>query len=70
MAIFKRLAMLGAAAGAVGSYVRKNPGKVNEVVGKAGRFVDEKTKGKYHSQIDGAMKKVADVTKPKPGTAG
>lgn len=66
MAFVKRLAVLAGAVGAVSSYARKNPEKVNDVVGKAARFVDEKTKGKYHSQIDGATKKVADATKPKP----
>ncbi|QRP48804.1 antitoxin [Amycolatopsis sp. FDAARGOS 1241] len=66
MAFMKRMAVLAAAAGAARAYAKKNPEKVNDMVGKAGRFVDEKTKGTYHSHIDGATKKVADVTKPKP----
>ncbi|HEY2059728.1 MAG TPA: antitoxin [Amycolatopsis sp.] len=67
MALMKRLAILAGAAGVVQSYARKNPEKVNHVVGKAATFVDEKTKGKYHSQLSGAVRKVSDVTKPRPG---
>lgn len=29
----------------------KNSGKINQAVDKAGDFVDQKTKGKYHDQI-------------------
>ncbi|WP_406634676.1 antitoxin [Amycolatopsis sp. WGS_07] len=64
MALMKRLTVLAGAASAV-SYVRKNPEKVNEAVGKAARFVDEKTNGRYHSQIAGAVRKVADTTRPR-----
>ncbi|HEY2059949.1 MAG TPA: antitoxin, partial [Amycolatopsis sp.] len=35
MALMKRLAILAGAAGVVQSYARKNPEKVNQVVGKA-----------------------------------
>ncbi|WP_033294653.1 antitoxin [Amycolatopsis jejuensis] len=66
MALMKRLTVLAGAAGAVSSYVRKNPEKVNNAVGKAARFVDEKTKGRYHNQISGAVRKVSDVTRPRP----
>jgi hypothetical protein len=65
VAFLKRLTMLAGAAGAV-SYVKKNPEKVTEAVGKAARFVDEKTKGRYHSQISGAAKKVSDATRSRP----
>ncbi|MYW89516.1 antitoxin [Amycolatopsis rubida] len=64
MALLKKLTMLAGAAGAV-SYVRNNPEKVNEAVGKAARFVDEKTNGRYHSQIAGAVRKVSDTTGPR-----
>ncbi|MFE3177380.1 antitoxin [Amycolatopsis sp. NPDC059090] len=64
MALMKKLTVLAGAASAV-SYVRKNPQKVNEAVGKAARFVDEKTNGRYHSQISGAVRKVADTTRPR-----
>ncbi|WP_020660596.1 antitoxin [Amycolatopsis benzoatilytica] len=64
MGFLKRVTVLAGAAGAV-SYVRKNPEKVTEAVGKAGRFVDEKTSGRYHSQISGAVRKVAEATRPR-----
>ncbi|GAA3568111.1 antitoxin [Amycolatopsis ultiminotia] len=67
MAMMKRLTVLASAASAVGSYVRRNPEKVNQAVGKAARFADEKTKGRYHSQIDGAVRKVSDATHRRPG---
>ncbi|MEV0067591.1 MULTISPECIES: antitoxin [unclassified Amycolatopsis] len=67
MAMLKRLAVLAGAAGAVTSYAKKNPEKVNQAVGKAAQFVDQKTKGKYHAKINGVTQKVSDVTKPKPG---
>jgi len=64
MGFFKRVTVLAGAAGAV-SYVRKNPEKVTEAVGKAARFVDAKTNGKYHSQISGVTRKVSDATRPR-----
>ncbi|MFF0144778.1 antitoxin protein of toxin-antitoxin system [Amycolatopsis sulphurea] len=63
MAMIKRLTVLAGAASAVSSYVRRNPEKVNKAVGKAAHFVDEKTKGRYHTQISGAVRKVSDVTR-------
>jgi hypothetical protein len=67
----KKLTMLAGAAGAARAYARKNPEKVNQVVGKAAKFVDDKTKGKYHQQIAGAVRKVNSVTGPdgRPGPA-
>ena len=47
-------------------YAKNNPDKVNKVADQAGRFVDERTKGKYHSQIDGAVRKVQDATNRRP----
>ncbi|MDT8914906.1 antitoxin [Amycolatopsis sp. PS_44_ISF1] len=67
MALMKRLAVLATAAGAVQSYARKNPEKVNQFVGRAATFVDSKTKGKYHNQLSGAVRKVSDATRPRPG---
>ncbi|EOD65203.1 antitoxin [Amycolatopsis vancoresmycina] len=69
MALLKRLTMLAGAAGAARAYAKKNPEKVNQAVGKAAKFVDDKTKGKYHQQIAGAVRKVNSVT-GQPGPAG
>jgi hypothetical protein len=65
----KKLTMLAGAAGAARAYAKKNPEKVNQVVGKAAKFVDDKTKGKYHQHIAGAVRKVNSVT-GQPGQAG
>ncbi|MGV9362913.1 MULTISPECIES: antitoxin [unclassified Amycolatopsis] len=65
----KKLTMLAGAAGAARAYAKKNPEKVNQAVGKAAKFVDDKTKGKYHQQIAGAVRKVNSVT-GQPGHPG
>jgi hypothetical protein len=65
----KKLTMLAGAAGAARAYARKNPEKVNQVVGKAAKFVDDRTKGKYHNHIAGAVRKVNSVT-GQPGRPG
>ncbi|WP_441296351.1 antitoxin [Amycolatopsis sp. CA-126428] len=65
----KKLTMLAGAAGAARAYAKKNPEKVNQAVGKAAKFVDGKTKGKYHQQIAGAVRKVNSVT-GQPGHPG
>ena len=51
MALLKKLTVLAGAAGAARAYAKKNPEKVNQAVGKAAKFVDDKTKGKYHDKI-------------------
>lgn len=64
--MFGRLGKVAVLAGAVEAarrYARQNPDKVNKAAGQAGRFVDERTKGKYSSQIDGAVRKVQDATR-------
>ncbi|WP_407638355.1 antitoxin [Amycolatopsis rifamycinica] len=58
----KKLTMLAGAAASARAYAKKNPEKVNQVVGKAAKFVDDKTKGKYRQQIAGAVRKVNSVT--------
>jgi hypothetical protein len=65
----KKLTMLAGAAGAARAYAKKNPEKVNQAVGKAAKFVDDKTKGKYHQKIAGAVRKVNSVT-GQPGHPG
>ncbi|MGH3901149.1 MAG: antitoxin [Pseudonocardiaceae bacterium] len=67
--MLRRLGKLAALAGiaqAACRYAKNNPDKVNRIADQAGRFVDERTKGKYHSQIDGAVRKVQDATNRRP----
>lgn len=40
------------------AYATRNPDKVANIAGKAGDFVNKRTKGKYAAQIDGALNKV------------
>ncbi|MGQ0841883.1 antitoxin [Actinokineospora sp.] len=62
MPLLKKLTVLAGAAAAAQKYAKKNPEKVNQLATKAGKFVDQQTKGKYHSQIDGALRKVRTAT--------
>ena len=62
MPLMRRLTALAGTAAAARTYVRRNPDKVNKIAAKAGQFVDKRTKGKYHSQIGGAVRKVKDAT--------
>ncbi|WP_424236117.1 antitoxin [Actinophytocola sp.] len=66
----RRLTALAGTAAAARTYVRRNPDKVNKMAAKAGQFVDQRTKGKYHHKIDSAVRKVTDYTgkPPRPGT--
>lgn len=40
------------------SYVGRNPDKFRQITDKAARFADKRTRGKYHRQIDDAVRKV------------
>jgi len=62
MPSLKRLTALAGTAAAARSYVRKHPDQVNKVAAKAGEFIDKRTKGKYHSKIDNAVRKVHSMT--------
>ncbi len=62
MPLLKKLTALAGTAAAARSYIRKNPDKVNKMATKAGAFVDKRTKGKYHHQIDNALHKVRSAT--------
>jgi antitoxin protein of toxin-antitoxin system len=67
--MLRKLGKLAALAGIVQAacrYAKNNPDKVNKIADQAGRFVNERTKGKYHSQIDGAVRKVHDATNRRP----
>jgi MT0933-like antitoxin protein len=61
-----KLVALAGIAQAACWYAKNNPDKVNKIADQAGRFIDERTKGKYHSQIDGAVRKVQDATNSRP----
>ena len=63
--LFRRLTVVAGAAGAATQYVKKHPDKVNRWAEKAGQFIDKRTKGKYHGQIDNAVHKVHNATEPK-----
>jgi len=58
----KRLTAIAGTAAAARSYIRKNPDKVAKMAAKAGKFIDKRTKGKYHHQIDTAVRKVHSMT--------
>jgi hypothetical protein len=67
MALLRKLAALAGTAEVARRYAKKNPEKVNKLADQAGQFVDKRTKGKYHSHIDGAVRKVRQVTGDTPG---
>ncbi|ALG09092.1 antitoxin [Kibdelosporangium phytohabitans] len=64
--LFRKLTVLAGAAEAARRYARKNPEKVARMADKAGQFVDKRTRGKYHNQIQNAVGKV----KGRPGSPG
>lgn len=43
------------------TYASRNPQKVQGITDKAARFADKRTRGKYRSQIDSAVRKVDGV---------
>jgi MT0933-like antitoxin protein len=67
MPSLKKLTAIAGTAAAARNYVRKHPDQVNRAAAKAGAFIDKRTKGKYHSKIDTAVRKVATMT-GRPGT--
>nr|WP_184811996.1 antitoxin [Actinophytocola algeriensis] len=66
MPLMRRLTALAGTAAAARTYVRRNPDKVNRMAAKAAQFVDKRTKGKYHHQIDNAVRKVHGYTGKPP----
>lgn len=53
MARIKNVAAMLTAAEAARQWALNNPDKARSYIDKATGFVDQRTKGKYHSQIDG-----------------
>jgi hypothetical protein len=62
MILLRRLMLLAGALGAARRYVRENPDKVNRFADRVGRFVDKRTRGRYHRQVDGALRKIRSST--------
>ena len=58
-----KLAALAGAGAAARKFLRDNPDKVGKFADQAGRFVDQRTKGKYRKQIGGAVTKVKDAAR-------
>jgi hypothetical protein len=70
MPLIRRVAAVASTAAAARALAKHNPDKVNRAAEKAGQFVDRQTKGKYHQQIDNAMRKVRSFTgDERPGPA-
>ncbi|KRE37551.1 hypothetical protein ASG73_07755 [Janibacter sp. Soil728] len=53
MAKFKNAALMLTAAEGARQWAKNNPDKANDYVEKATGFIDQRTKGKYHKQLDG-----------------
>jgi hypothetical protein len=71
MPSLKKLAVLATAAKAAQRYVRENPEKADQYLGKAAAFADKQTKGKYSRQIDGVTSKARSAVIGKgPGIGG
>ena len=62
MALLRKLTVLAGVVEAIRRYARNHPDKVNKLADGAGRFVDRRTKGKYHKKINGAVQKVHTST--------
>jgi hypothetical protein len=67
MAKLRKLAALAGAAAVARNYAAKNPEKVDRIATKAGRIIDERTRGKYHGQIDNTLRKLrSTLTNQRP----
>jgi hypothetical protein len=61
MSLIRKLATLGVAAEAARRYARKNPEQVRKLTDKAASFADQRTKGRYHGQIESLKRTLADL---------
>ncbi|HEY0576403.1 MAG TPA: antitoxin [Pseudonocardia sp.] len=61
MSLFRKLAALGVAAEAARRYAQKNPEKARELTEKAASFADQRTRGKYHGQIESLKRTVSGL---------
>jgi hypothetical protein len=62
MLLLDKLIVLIGAIGTVRRYIRENPDKVSRVTYSVGRFVDKRTKGRYHRQVNRAIHRVRSTT--------
>ncbi|MGH3718424.1 MAG: antitoxin [Pseudonocardiaceae bacterium] len=62
LGILGRLIALAGVVEAARRFAKNNPATVGKIADQAGRLVDQLTKGKFSSQIDGAVRKVQDST--------
>jgi hypothetical protein len=67
MPFLRKLTVVAGAAEAARRFAKKNPDKISKMADQAGRFVDERTKGKYHDRISNAVRKVHQATGRPPG---
>jgi 3-mercaptopyruvate sulfurtransferase SseA len=61
MSLMRRLAALGIAAEAARRYAQKNPEQVRKLTDKAASFADQRTKGRFHGQIESVKRTLADL---------
>jgi hypothetical protein len=61
MSLMRRLAALGIAAEAARRYAQKNPEQVRKLTDKVASFADQRTKGRFHGQIESAKRTLADL---------
>lgn len=57
-----RMSMLNKVLSKAQRYAKQHPDKVKKMTNQAARFADQRTKGKYSKQIDGAVRKVDGFT--------
>lgn len=62
MGMIRKLVVLAGATEAARRYAKNNPEKVNKMADQAAEFIDTRTGGKYRSQLDGAVRKLRQVT--------
>lgn len=61
MPLMRKLAALGVAAEAARRYARNNPEHARRLTDKVAAFADQRTRGRYHGQIESAKRMLADL---------
>jgi MT0933-like antitoxin protein len=61
MSLMRRLAALGIAAEAARRYAQRNPEQVRKLTDKVASFADQRTKGRFHGQIESVTRTLADL---------
>ena len=65
-----KITVLASAAEAARQWAKNNPDKAKGYIDKASRVVNDRTKGKYAKQVDGASAKAKDAVTKGAGPAG